>query len=31
MLPFVEMNVLMGFPAAHAFERRYGVQQGRAE
>ena len=24
MLPFSEMNSLMGFPAVHAFERRYG-------
>ena len=29
MLPFAEMNALMGFPAVHAFERRYGVPQGR--
>jgi len=28
MLPFAEMNALMGFPAVHAFERRYGVAQG---
>src|SRR3984957_5638687 len=26
MLPFAEMNALMGFPAVHAFEQRYGVQ-----
>ncbi len=25
MLPFSEMNSLMGFPAVHAFERRYGT------
>ena len=25
MLPFAEMNTLMGFPAVHAFEKRYGV------
>ena len=25
MLPFSEMNALMGFPAVHAFERRYGL------
>jgi 2-methylisocitrate lyase-like PEP mutase family enzyme len=24
MLPFAEMNNLMGFPAVHAFEKRYG-------
>ena len=24
MLPFAEMNTLMGFPAVHAFEMRYG-------
>jgi 2-methylisocitrate lyase-like PEP mutase family enzyme len=27
MLPFSEMNTLMGFPAVHAFESRYGVPQ----
>lgn len=26
MLPFSEMNELMGFPAVHAFEQRYGLQ-----
>ena len=25
MLPFAEMNTLMGFPAVHAFEKKYGV------
>ncbi len=30
MLPFAEMNALMGFPAVHAFESRYGVQRSRA-
>ncbi|MEJ2374168.1 MAG: oxaloacetate decarboxylase [Pseudolabrys sp.] len=25
MLPFAEMNKLMGFPAVHAFEKKYGV------
>ena len=25
MLPFAEMNTLMGFPAVHAFEQRYGL------
>ena len=29
MLPFAEMNALMGFPAVHAFEQRYGVGEGR--
>jgi 2-methylisocitrate lyase-like PEP mutase family enzyme len=24
MLPFADMNTLMGFPAVHAFEKRYG-------
>ena len=27
MLPFSEMNTLMGFPAVHAFEKRYGRQR----
>jgi 2-methylisocitrate lyase-like PEP mutase family enzyme len=27
MLPFSEMNTLMGFPAVHAFEKRYGNPQ----
>jgi hypothetical protein len=31
MLPFAEMNALMGFPAVHAFEHRHGVPQARAE
>lgn len=30
MLPFAEMNALMGFPAVHAFESRFGVQRSRA-
>lgn len=30
MLPFAEMNALMGFPAVHAFERRYGFADGRS-
>ena len=30
MLPFSEMNALMGFPAVHAFESRYGVRRSRA-
>jgi len=29
LLPFAEMNALMGLPAVHAFEARYGVPQGR--
>jgi 2,3-dimethylmalate lyase len=29
MLPFAEMNTLMGFPAVHAFEKRYGLADGR--
>jgi 2,3-dimethylmalate lyase len=29
MLPFAEMNALMGFPAVHAFEERYGVGDNR--
>ncbi len=29
MLPFAEMNTLMGFPAVHAFERRYGDGDNR--
>jgi 2,3-dimethylmalate lyase len=29
MLPFAEMNALMGFPAVHAFEERYGVGDSR--
>jgi 2-methylisocitrate lyase-like PEP mutase family enzyme len=31
MLPFAEMNALMGFPAVHEFERRYGLADRRAE
>ena len=30
LLPFAEMNALMGFPAVHAFEKKYGMQQVRA-
>ncbi len=30
MLPFAEMNALMGFPAVHAFEQRYGAQAEHA-
>ena len=30
MLAFAEMNTLMGFPAVHAFERRYGKIEARA-
>ncbi|HYA05372.1 MAG TPA: oxaloacetate decarboxylase [Xanthobacteraceae bacterium] len=29
MLPFAEMNTLMGFPAVHAFERHYGLADRR--
>jgi 2,3-dimethylmalate lyase len=29
MLPFAEMNKLMGFPAVHAFERRYGRSESQ--
>ena len=29
MLPFAEMNALMGFPAVHEFEQRYGKQSTR--
>ena len=29
MLPFAEMNTLMGFPAVHAFEKRYGPDDSR--
>jgi 2-methylisocitrate lyase-like PEP mutase family enzyme len=29
MLPFSEMNTLMGFPAVHAFEKKFGVQAER--
>jgi 2-methylisocitrate lyase-like PEP mutase family enzyme len=31
MLPFAEMNALMGFPAVHAFEKRYGLEHSRTE
>jgi 2-methylisocitrate lyase-like PEP mutase family enzyme len=27
MLPFSDMNTLMGFPAVHAFEKRYGLSR----
>ena len=27
LLPFAEMNTLMGFPAVHEFERRYGLAE----
>ena len=30
MLPFSEMNTLMGFPAVHAFEKRYGLADNRS-
>ena len=30
MLAFSEMNALMGFPAVHAFEKRYGLLQSRS-
>jgi 2-methylisocitrate lyase-like PEP mutase family enzyme len=30
MLPFAEMNTLMGFPAVHAFEQRYGRPEAHA-
>ncbi len=30
MLPFSEMNTLMGFPAVHAFEKKFGVLAERA-
>jgi 2,3-dimethylmalate lyase len=30
MLPFAEMNTLMGFPAVHDFERRHGQTDARA-
>ncbi len=30
MLPFAEMNALMGFAAVHAFERRHGSSDDRA-
>ncbi|WP_424139760.1 isocitrate lyase/PEP mutase family protein [Roseomonas chloroacetimidivorans] len=31
MLPFSEMNTLMGFPAVHALEKRYGRQPVRED
>ena len=31
LMPFAEMNALMGFPAVHAFERRYGQTDARLE
>ncbi len=31
MLPFSEMNALMGFPAVHAFEKRYGIAAPRGD
>jgi len=31
MLPFADMNTLMGFPAVHAFEKRYGLAGSRKE
>ncbi len=31
MLPFAEMNTLMGFPAVHAFEKRYGLAGSRSD
>ena len=31
MLPFSEMNALMGFPAVHAFEKRYGLVDSRTD
>lgn len=31
LLPFADMNALMGFPAVHDFERRYGLQAAPAE
>ena len=31
MLPFSEMNQLMGFPAVHAFEQRYGLADRHKE
>ena len=29
MLPFADMNTLMGFPAVHAFEQEFGVERER--
>ena len=31
MLPFTDMNTLMGFPAVHAFEQRYGLADHHKE
>jgi 2,3-dimethylmalate lyase len=31
MLPFADMNTLMGFPAVHAFEKRHGLADSRKE
>src|SRR5579863_5451515 len=31
MLPFAEMNTLMGFPAIHDFEKRYGLADSRSD
>jgi len=31
MLPFAEMNALMGFPAVHQFEQRHGKPGGRGD
>jgi 2,3-dimethylmalate lyase len=31
MLPFSEMNTLMGFPAVHAFEQRHGLADRHKE
>jgi hypothetical protein len=31
MLPFADMNNLMGFPAVHAFERRHGLADSHKE
>jgi 2-methylisocitrate lyase-like PEP mutase family enzyme len=31
MLPFADMNTLMGFPAVHAFEKRYGLADSRKQ
>ena len=31
MLPFAEMNELMGFPAVHAFEKRHGLAESQQE
>jgi hypothetical protein len=31
MLSFADMNNLMGFPAVHAFEKRYGLADSHKE